>query len=104
MKEIEPIELKAMIDAKEDFQLIDVREPHEYDLVNIAGELIPMGEIPENLSKIARDKKVIVMCRSGKRSATITRFLEENGMEKVYNLRGGILAYSDDIDPSLPQY
>lgn len=94
-----------MMDNKEDFQLIDVREPHEYDICNINGELIPMGEIPANVDKISKDKPVIVQCRSGARSGRICDYLEQNhGFTNLYNLHGGILAWADEIDSSLQKY
>lgn len=105
MKEITPKELKALKDAGADFELIDVREKDEYEMANISGKLIPMGEIPERYSEIPKDKKVVVMCRSGKRSANIVQYLETvQGYKDAYNLAGGILAYSDDVDPSIPKY
>lgn len=105
MKEITPNELKALKDSGADFELIDVREKDEYEMANISGKLIPMGEIPERYSEIPKDKKVVVMCRSGKRSANIVQYLETvQGYKDAYNLAGGILAYSDDVDPSIPKY
>lgn len=98
-------QLKQMIDAGEDFQLIDVREPHEYEVCHLNGELIPMGEVPENVDKIKRDKPVVVHCRSGKRSANVIHYLEQNhGFTNLYNLEGGILAWADEIDPAMPKY
>lgn len=104
MKEISVQELKEMKDTKADFQLIDVREEMEFDTCNIEGELIPMGTVMDNLDKISRDKKVVVHCKSGKRSATIVQVLEMQGYTNVYNLRGGIMAWSDEIDPTVPKY
>jgi len=105
MKEITVEELKAMRDAGADFQLIDVREPHEFELCNLDGELIPQAELPHNLEKIDRHKKVILYCRSGSRSGNMVRWLEQNhGFENLYNLKGGILAWARDIDPSFPTY
>lgn len=104
MKEISVQELKEMKDTKVDFQLIDVREEMEFDTCNIEGELIPMGTVMDNLDKISKDKKVIVHCKSGKRSATIVQVLEMQGYTNVYNLRGGIMAWSDEIDPTIPKY
>ncbi len=98
MKEISPKELKQLTDDKKDFQLIDVREEYEFDEVNINGELIPMGEVMENIDKISRDKQVVVHCRSGKRSATVISALEsQHGFTNLYNLKGGILAYIDEV-------
>lgn len=105
MKEITVQELQALRDSGEDFQLIDVREPHEYDICNLDGELIPMSEIPHNVDKIARDKRVVMHCRSGKRSGDMLLWLERNhGFENLYNLKGGILAWARDIDPDMPTY
>lgn len=98
MKEISVQELKQLIDEKKDFQLIDVREEHEFDEVNIHGELIPMGEVMDNIDKISRDKQVVVHCRSGKRSASVISALEsQHGFTNLYNLKGGILAYIEEI-------
>ncbi|MEL7533533.1 MAG: molybdopterin-synthase adenylyltransferase MoeB [Bacteroidota bacterium] len=88
-----------------DFQLIDVREPYEYEIVNIQGELMPQGEIENFLGNINRQIPVLIHCRSGKRSADVIRKLEsEHGFTNLYNLEGGILAYVDQIDNSLPKY
>lgn len=98
MKEVTVQELKQLIDSKGNFQLIDVREEYEFDEANLKGELIPMGEVMENLEKISRDKKVIVHCRSGKRSAGVINALEtQHGFTNLYNLKGGILAYIEEI-------
>lgn len=105
MKEITVRELKELKDSGADFQLIDVREPHEYDICNLEGELIPQGEIPGNVEKIDRTKKVILQCRSGARSGNMVQWLEKNhGFENLYNLKGGILAWAREIDPSMPTY
>lgn len=105
MKEVTVQELKALMDAKVDFQLIDVREPHEYDICNLGGELIPQGEIPANADKIARDKQVVLHCRSGARSGNMVTWLEKNhGFTNLYNLKGGILAWADQIDPTMEKY
>lgn len=105
IKEISVQELKQKMDAGEDFQLIDVREQDEYDLVNLDGELIPLGDVPKSANRIAEDKPVIVHCRSGARSANAIAFLQkEHGFENLYNLKGGIIAYAKEIDPSLPTY
>lgn len=89
------------MDAHEDFQLIDVREEHEAEVANIGGKLIPMGTVMEHIDEIPKNKKVVVHCRSGKRSATVIQALEQHGFTNLYNLKGGILAYADDIDPTL---
>ena len=98
MKEITAIELKKLIDEKKDFQLIDVREEYEFDEANINGELLPMGVVMDNIDKISKDKQVVVHCRSGKRSATVINALEaQYGFTNLYNLKGGILAYIDEV-------
>lgn len=104
MKEVTVQELKAMKDKKEDFQLIDIREEYEYDICQIGGELIPMGEITENLDKISKTKKVVIHCRSGKRSASVVQMLEQQGYTNLYNLKGGIMAWADEVDTSLAKY
>ncbi len=94
-----------MKDAQEDFQLIDIREEHEYDICNIGGELIPMGDIMDSADKIAKDKKVVLHCRSGKRSASVIMALEQqHQFTNLYNLKGGILAWADEIDPTMNKY
>lgn len=104
MKEISVQELKEKIDKGEDFQLIDVREDFEYETSNLGGLLIPLGGILIETDKIAKDKDVVIMCRSGKRSAMAVSQLEQQGFTNVYNLYGGILAWAEDIDPSLDVY
>lgn len=102
MKEITVQELKQMLDSQVDFQLIDVREPYENDMANLGGELIPMAEVPHNLDRISKTKKVVVHCRSGGRSGNIIQWLEKNhGFDNLYNLKGGILAWAKEIDPTL---
>jgi len=105
MKEVLPTELKALMDQKADFQLIDVREPHEYEICNLGGQLISLSEIPNSLDKISRDKKVIIHCRSGARSGQAVQWLEKNhGFENLWNLKGGILGWADHVDPSFTKY
>jgi len=105
VKEISVQDFQKLLDIKADFQLIDVREPHEYDIVAIDGELIPLGDILQNAAKIRKDKKVVIHCRSGARSATAIRELEANfGFENLYNLKGGVKAYAEEIDTTLPVY
>jgi adenylyltransferase/sulfurtransferase len=97
-------ELKQRIDAGEDVFILDVREPYEYQIANIGGKLIPQNEVPSRLAEIDRDREVIVHCRSGARSQRIAEFLKQAGYPKVVNLAGGILAWSDEIDPKVPKY
>ncbi|NOS94040.1 MAG: molybdenum cofactor biosynthesis protein MoeB [Cyclobacteriaceae bacterium] len=105
MKEVTVQELKELKDTGANFQLIDVREPHEVDICEIGGELIPQGDIPHNVDKISRDKQVIIHCRSGARSGNMVKWLETNhGFTNLYNLKGGILAWAKEIDTNMPTY
>lgn len=105
MKEVTVQELKALKDSGADFQLIDVREPHEFDICDLGGELIPQGDIPASVGKIDRNKQVIIHCRSGARSGNMVQWLEKNhGFTNLYNLKGGILAWAREIDPEMPTY
>ncbi|MFZ6014562.1 MAG: rhodanese-like domain-containing protein, partial [Bacteroidota bacterium] len=105
MKEITVQELQKLQETGADFQLIDVREPHEYDICNLGGELIPMSDIPHNVDRIEKDKQVVIHCRSGKRSGDMLLWLEKNhGFQNLYNLKGGILAWAKEIDPTMPTY
>ncbi|MCD9019727.1 molybdopterin-synthase adenylyltransferase MoeB [Fulvivirgaceae bacterium QH1ED-6-2] len=105
MKEVTVQELKEMIDSGADFQLIDVREPHEFDICNLQGELIPQADVPHSVDRISKDKKVVIHCRSGARSGNMVQWLEKNhGFTNLYNLQGGILAWAREIDPEMPTY
>ena len=104
LQEITVQELQAWQKENKDFQLIDVREGHEYEFANIGGELMPLGDIMSSLDKINDDKPKVVMCRSGQRSAAAVNALQQAGQTNLYNLKGGILAWSREIDPSVPQY
>ncbi len=105
MKEVTVQELKRMRDNNENFQLIDVREPHEAEIAEIGGELIPMGQIINESEKISKDKPVVIHCRSGARSATVILALEKQyGFTNLYNLKGGIIAWAKEIDPSVATY
>lgn len=102
MKEKTVSELKQMRDDGVDFQLIDVREEHEFDMCNLEGDLIPLASLLTDIEKIRKDVPVIVHCRSGSRSAAAINELEKRyGYENLYNLKGGIMAYSKEIDPSI---
>lgn len=105
MKEITAQELKEMQENKEEIQLVDVREPYERDIASIGGDLIPMHEVPFADEKISKDKKVIFYCRAGGRSAQAIKMLEQrHGYDNLYNLKGGILAWADEIDPEMEKY
>ena len=97
-------ELKRRMDAGEDVQLIDVREPYEYQIAQIGGKLIPQNDVPNRLAEIDRDREVVVHCKSGGRSQRIAEFLKQAGYPNVSNLAGAILAWSEEIDPKMPKY
>ena len=99
------LELKAALDRGDDLVVVDVREPQEYQISRIDGSvLIPLGEIPQRHAEIDRNRLVVCQCRSGVRSAKAAAFLREAGFPRVVNLTGGILAWSDQVDPSQPKY
>jgi len=106
MQEITAKELKAKMDAGEDFQLIDVREPNEYAVAKIEGaKLIPLGQIIQRMSEIDPTRETIVQCKAGGRSATAIQALQRAGFTgELKNLRGGITAWSNDVDPKIPKY
>jgi adenylyltransferase/sulfurtransferase len=105
LKEITAKELYDWQVKGEKFQLIDVREPHEYDIVNIGGELIPLATVSDNTGRIDTERKVVVHCKMGGRSAKAIRELEEKfGFTNLYNLKGGILSYIDEVQPELTKY
>ncbi len=97
-------ELKALMDKKEDVYILDVREPQEWDIAHLQAKLIPLGELPQAVNQLSSADDIVVYCRSGARSARAVQFLMEMGFRKVRNLEGGILAWSERIDPSLPRY
>jgi sulfur-carrier protein adenylyltransferase/sulfurtransferase len=102
---INAVELKKMFDRKEDFVLIDVREPFEYDICRIdQARLIPLSELPARLSELDSADEIVLHCKSGSRSAKALRILQEAGFKKVVNLEGGITAWSDQVDPTVPKY
>jgi adenylyltransferase/sulfurtransferase len=103
--ETDVTELKRRIDAKEEFFLLDVREPNEFRIGRIPGStLIPLGEVPQRVNEIPRDREIVVHCKMGARSARAASFLRQQGYKSVKNLKGGILDWSDKIDPSVPKY
>ncbi len=98
-------ELKTKIDRKDRFVLVDVREPFEYDISRIPGsKLIPLGELPARLSELDSADDIVLHCKVGSRSAKALRILQEAGFRKLNNLQGGIAAWSDEVDPSIPKY
>lgn len=105
MEQISPRELKDEIDRGEDVFILDVREPHEFDICRIPGStLIPLGQLPQRLSELDPTKNIVAHCKMGGRSAKAVAFLEKNGFPRVRNLAGGILAWSDQVDPNVPKY
>jgi molybdopterin/thiamine biosynthesis adenylyltransferase/rhodanese-related sulfurtransferase len=97
-------ELKQRRDAGEDLFLLDVREPYEVQIAQIGGTLIPQNDVPQRLAEIPRDREIVIHCRSGARSQRIAEFLKQSGYTKVANLAGGILAWADEIDPTVKKY
>ncbi len=104
VQEISVTELNDKRKKKDQFVLLDVRQEAEHSFVNIGGTLIPLHELAQRIGELDPAKETIVYCRSGARSATAVRFLQDAGFSDVKNLRGGILAWATDIDPSLPKY
>ncbi|HTM49092.1 MAG TPA: rhodanese-like domain-containing protein, partial [Bryobacteraceae bacterium] len=103
--EIDPVEVKARIDRGDPFVLIDVREPHEYQIAKIpTARLIPLGELPKRVNELNSADEIVAHCKSGMRSAKAVDFLKQAGFRKVRNMKGGILAWSDKVDPSVPKY
>ena len=102
--EISVEELKKKLDAKDDVFILDVREPHEYQICNLNGYLIPLNDLPKRVSELDPSKDMVVHCRSGGRSARAVEFLQKAGYTKAKNLAGGILAWADRIDPKVPKY
>jgi len=102
--EMQVEELKRRLDAGEDLFVLDVREPHEYQICNIGGHLIPLGDLPKRVSELDSSREIVAHCRSGVRSAKAVNFLQQAGFKKVHNLAGGILAWADRVDPKMPKY
>ena len=102
--EIEPRELKARLDRGDDLLILDVREPHEYQICNLGGRLIPLGELARQVHELDSSMEIVAHCKSGKRSAEAVDFLRKAGFLRVWNLKGGILAWSEQVDPSVPKY
>src|SRR5438132_1768497 len=102
--EMQVEEPKQKLDAGEDIFVLDVREPHEYQICNIGGHLIPLGDLPKRVHELDSSREIVAHCRSGVRSAKAVDFLRQTGFRKVRNLAGGILAWSDKVDPTVPKY
>ena len=103
--DIDPVEVKAKIDRGDPFVLIDVREPHEYQICKIPyAKLIPLGDLPKRVNELDSADEIVAHCKSGMRSAKAVDFLKQAGFRKVRNMKGGILAWSDKVDPTVPKY
>ena len=102
--EITPRELKSRLDRGDDLYIVDVREPHEYQICNLNGHLIPLGELSKRVHELDSSREIVAHCRTGKRSAEAVDFLRKAGFRKIWNLKGGILAWSDEVDSSVPKY
>src|SRR6266568_1279658 len=97
-------ELKRRLDAGDDIFVLDVREPHEYQICNIGGYLIPLNDLPNRVNELDSSREIVVHCKMGGRSAKAVAFLQQAGFTKVHNLAGGITAWSDRVDPKIPKY
>ena len=104
MPEIQVEELKRKLDAGEDVFLLDVRERHEVAICGLGGHLVPLGELPKRVHELDSSRDIVVHCRSCVRSAKAVAFLRQAGFRRVRNLAGGILAWADRIDRSMPKY
>jgi len=104
IQEISATELKARQDRGDKLFILDVREPHEYQICNLNGKLIPLGELPRRVNELDSSVEMVVHCRSGKRSADAIHFLQTAGFKKLLNLKGGVLAWADEVDPRMPKY
>jgi sulfur-carrier protein adenylyltransferase/sulfurtransferase len=103
--EIDPVEVKAKMDRGDRFVLIDVREPHEYQICRIPNaRLIPLGDLPKRVNELNSADEIVAHCKSGVRSGKAVDFLKQAGFKKVRNMKGGTLAWSDKVDPSVPKY
>jgi adenylyltransferase/sulfurtransferase len=102
--EISVQELKDLRDKKADILILDVRNPDEYALCNLGGQLLPMSELPQRFHELNPEQQIIIHCHAGGRSRRATEFLMAQGFKRVFNLRGGITAWANEIDPSMPKY
>ena len=102
--EISVTDLKRKMDAGENINVLDVREPHEYEVANIGVRLVPLGELPQRLAEFDQNENFAIHCKTGGRSAKAVKLLQDAGFQNVYNVKGGITAWSEEIDPSIPTY
>ncbi len=104
MPEMTPEELKRRLDAGDDLFVLDVREPHEYQICNLGGHLVPLNDLPKRVSEIDPNREIVVHCKLGGRSAKAVDFLRQSGFSRVHNLTGGINAWAERVDPKMPRY
>jgi molybdopterin/thiamine biosynthesis adenylyltransferase/rhodanese-related sulfurtransferase/molybdopterin converting factor small subunit len=104
LPEISVEELKKKLDDKEDIFILDVREPHEYQICNLNGHLIPLGDLPKRVGELDSSREIVAHCKMGGRSAKAVAFLQQAGFTKVHNLTGGITAWAERIDTKMPKY
>jgi adenylyltransferase/sulfurtransferase len=104
VEQISVIDFKQKLDAGEDIFLLDVREPHEYQIASIGGHLIPLGDLPTRVHELDSSREIVVHCKMGGRSQKAAEFLQQAGFRKVRNLAGGIQAWSEQVDPRVPKY
>jgi adenylyltransferase/sulfurtransferase len=97
-------ELKRRLDAGDDIFVLDVREPHEYQICNIGGRLIPLNDLPSRVHELDSSREIVAHCKMGGRSAKAVDFLRQAGFTKVHNLAGGINAWAERVDPKMPKY
>ncbi len=97
-------ELKRRLDAGDDIFVLDVREPHEYQICNIGGHLIPLNDLPSRVHELDSSREIVAHCKMGGRSAKAVDFLRQAGFSKVHNLAGGINAWAERVDPKMPKY
>jgi adenylyltransferase/sulfurtransferase len=102
--EIQPQELKRRLDRGDDLFILDVREPHEYQICNLGGHLIPLGDLPKRVHELDSSREIVAHCKMGGRSAKAVDFLRQAGFKKVLNLAGGINAWAEKVDPKVPKY
>jgi len=104
VQQISVTEFKHKVDSGEDIFLLDVREPHEYQIANLGGFLIPLGDLPSRVHELDSSREIVLHCKSGGRSQRAAEFLQQAGFRKIQNLAGGIQAWSEQIDPKVPRY
>src|SRR4029077_3116500 len=102
--EITPRELKSRLDPGGKLFILYVREAHGFEICNLTATLIPVGVLSRRVNELDSSREIVAHCRSGKRSAEAVEFLRKAGFRKIWNMKAGILAWSDEVDPSVPKY